>query len=221
MSAVAKHLAQDLEIKLETQVVALRCAEGRWSAETKTGAQVSSRSVVLTPPVPQSLAIIDAGGITLQADTRARLAAIEYERCLAVMAVLAGRSRLSPPGGLAPASGPIAWIADNHVKGISAQPAVTIHATHAFSLACWEDDRQESGRRLLDAASQWLGASVTTFHVHAWRYSKPLRIDDPPCVVLHRLPQLVVAGDAFAGSRVEGAALSGWAAAEAILTSSP
>ena len=74
---------------------------------------------------------------------------------------------------------------------------------------------------MLDAAEEWLGASVTAFQVHGWRYSKPLRIDDHPCVVLHRSPQLVLAGAAFAGSRVDGAALSGWAAAEAILTSSP
>ncbi len=221
MTAVAKHLAKGLAINLETHVVALRCAEGRWSAETKTGAQVRSRSVILTPPVPQSLAIIDAGGMALQAESRARLAAIEYERCLTVMAVLAGPSRLSPPGGLAPAGGPIAWIADNQLKGISTEPAVTIHATHAFSLEHWDDDRQESGRRLLDAAGEWLGARVTTFQVHGWRYSRPMRIDDDPCVVVHRSPDLVLAGDAFAGARVEGAALSGWAAADAILAGLP
>ena len=68
---------------------------------------------------------------------------------------------------------------------------------------------------------EWLGASVTTFQVHGWRYSKPMRIDHDPCLVLSHSPPLVLAGDAFAGSRVEGAALSGWAAAEAILTNSP
>lgn len=47
-----------------------------------------------------------------------------FERCLAAMALLAGPSRLSPPGGLAPASEPIAWIADNHVKGISVMPSL-------------------------------------------------------------------------------------------------
>ena len=51
-------------------------------------------------------------------------------------------------------AGPIAWIADNQLKGISAEPAVTIHATHAFSPEHWDRDRQESGRALLAAAHQ-------------------------------------------------------------------
>jgi predicted NAD/FAD-dependent oxidoreductase len=170
--------------------------------------------------VPQSLAMLDAGGIVLAPEMRTRLAAIEYERCLAVMAVLDGPSRIPPPGGLAPAEGPIAWIADNQLKKISAEPAVTIHATHAFSLDHWDRERQESGRALLDAAAPWLGAGVRTFQVHGWRYSKPMRVDEEPCVLVTQSPPLMLAGDAFAGPRVEGAALSGFAAAEALLAGS-
>ena len=59
------------------------------------------------------------------------------------MAVLSGPSRLALPGGLAPVGGPVAWIADNQLKGISAEPSVTIHANHAFSLERWKHDRQE------------------------------------------------------------------------------
>jgi hypothetical protein len=217
MTAVAKYLAGGIELLLETRVVALRASRRHWSAETETGAVYSAGAVVLTPPVPQALAILDAGGVALQPETRARLEGIGYERCLAVMAVLAGPSRLAPPGGLAPGDGPIAWIADNQLKGISAEPAVTIHATHAFSLEHWERDWQESGRRLLDAASGWMGADVRAFQVHGWLYSKPLRVDERPCAKVGQDPPLVLAGDAFAGPRVEGAALSGWAAAEAVL----
>jgi predicted NAD/FAD-dependent oxidoreductase len=217
MSAVAKHLARGLDLHLEIAVVALRRAEDRWRVETTTGRIFTAGAVVLTPPVPQSLALLDAGGIVLTPELRTRLAAIEYERCLAVMAVLDGPSRIPPPGGLAPAEGPIGWIADNQLKGISAEPAVTIHATHAFSLEHWDRDRQESGRALLDAAAEWLGAGSKTFQVHAWRYSKPMRVDEEPCVLVSESPPLVLAGDAFAGPRVEGAALSGLAAAEAIL----
>lgn len=220
MSAVAKHLALGLDLLLETPVAALRRAGDRWRAETTTGRNFTAGTVVFTPPVPQSLALLDAGGIVLAPEMRTRLAAIEYERCIAVMAVLDGPSRIPHPGVLTPADGPIAWIADNQLKGISAEPAVTIHATHAFSLEHWDRDRQESARALLDAAAPWLGAGVRTFQVHGWRYSKPMRVDEEPCVLVSQSPPLVLAGDAFAGPHVEGAALSGWAAAEAILTMS-
>lgn len=95
---------------------------------------------------------------------------------------------------------------------------MTIHATHAFSLEHWDRDREESARALLDAAAPWLGAGITTFQVHGWRYSKPMRVDEAPFVLASQSPPLVLAGDAFAGPLVEGAALSGWAAAEAILS---
>ena len=216
MSAVAKHLAVGLELVLEMPVAALRRAGDRWCVETTTGRTFTAGAVVLTPPVPQSLALLDAGGIVLAPEMRTRLAAIEYERCLAVMAALDGPSRIPPPGGLTPDDGPIAWIADNQLKGISAEPAVTIHATHGFSMEHWERDRQESGRALLEAAAEWLGAGIRRFQVHGWRYSKPMRVDEEPCVLVSQSPPLVLAGDAFAGPRVEGAALSGWAAAAAI-----
>jgi predicted NAD/FAD-dependent oxidoreductase len=133
MTAVAKHLARGPEVALESQVATLRRSKAGWTAVSQSGEAFSAGAVVLTPPVPQSLAIIEAGGVTLDAETRARLGGIEYERCLAVMAALSGPSRLAPPGGLAPVDGPIAWIADNQLKGISATPSATIHATHSFT----------------------------------------------------------------------------------------
>ncbi len=217
MTSVAKHLAWDLEIMLETEVRSLAHFEDHWIVQTAAGEILQAPALVLTPPVPQSFALLDAGEISLSEEMRSRLTRIEYERCLAVMAVLAGPSRVPAPGGYAPPSGPIAWIADNQQKGISEAPAVTIHATHAFSLERWERDREESGQLLLRAAREWLGIGVKTFQVHGWRYSKPMQVDDQPCAVASKTPLLVLAGDAFAGPRVEGAALSGWAAAKAVL----
>lgn len=218
MSAVAKHLSLGLDLHLETPVVALRRTRDHWSVETAKGRSLTAGAVVLTPPVPQSLAMLEAGGIVLAPEMRTRLAAIEYERCLAVLAVLDGPSHIPAPGGITPDDGPLAWIADNQLKGISAEPAVTIHATNAFSLEHWDRDRQESGRALINAAASWLGVGIKTFQVHGWRYSKPMRIDPAQCLIVSQSPPLVLAGDAFAGPSVEGAALSGWAAAMAVLT---
>ncbi len=73
---------------------------------------------------------------------------------------------------------------------------------------------------MLDAAKEWLGADVKIFQVQGWRYSKPIRVDERRCAIVSKTPPLVLAGDAFAGPRVEGAALSGWAAAKAVLLKS-
>ncbi len=221
MTAVAKYLAQGLETRMEKQVIALRRAGDRYSVETSTGEFYSASAVLLTPPVPQSLALLAAGEIALDPAMRTRLEGIQYERCLAVMAVLKGPSSIPPPGGFVPARGPISWIADNQFKGISVEPAVTIHANHEFSLAHWDEDRMESGRLLLDASQTWLGAEVLSYQVHGWRYSKPIQVDAHPCALLQGSPPLVMAGDAFAGPRVEGAALSGMAAAETLIAHLP
>ena len=217
MTAFAKYLAQGLEIRFEKQVVAVRLAGNRCLIETSTGEFYSAAAVLLTPPVPQSLALLAAGEIALDPAMRTRLEDIQYECCLAVMAVLKGPSSIPPPGGLVLTRGPVSWIADNQHKGISVEPAVTIHATHEFSLARWDEDRMESGRRLLDASQPWLGAEVLSYQVHGWRYSRPIQVDTYPCALLQASPPLVMAGDAFAGPRVEGAALSGMAAAETLL----
>jgi renalase len=221
MTSLPRHLAQGLAVRLGQPVVAVRRSRSQWVAETTAGELVQAGAVVLTPPVPQSLALLERGAVPLAPALRAHLAGIDYERCLAVLAVLDGPSRLPEPGALVPATGPIAWVADNHRKGVSAEPAVTLHATPDFSREYWDRDRGESGHILLQAAADWLSAGIKTFQVHGWRFSKPLRVEPERCLRLNDSPPLILAGDAFAGPRVEGAALSGWAAANAILQPRP
>jgi predicted NAD/FAD-dependent oxidoreductase len=216
MTAVAKYFARDLKLLLEKRIGSLRRDQGGWVAALDSGELIFASMVVLTPPVPQSLAILDLAEIDLSAATKARLESIEYERCLAVMAVLEKPSRIPPPGSLSITEGPIALMVDNQMKGISAAPAVTLHATPAFSLENWDRDRQETGRELLRAAETWLASAVTEFQVHGWRYSKPIHYEQSTCLILNKSPLLLLAGDAFVGPRVEGAALSGWGAVDTI-----
>lgn len=217
MTSIAKALAAPLDVMLDTRLLSVRVAEGGWTADTHNGPSLAARAVVLTPPVPQSLALLDAGGVVLPQHKQAALSSITYERCLAVMALLEGQSHVPPPGGLAPGVGPVAWIADNQAKGISSVPSVTLHATDDFSRAWWDRDRQLAGRELLSAAERWLGGGIVGFEVHGWLYSRPVAVARKPLVIAMESPLLVFAGDAFGGARVEGAALSGWEAAAAVL----
>jgi renalase len=217
MSSLANYGTEGLEIVQEKQVAALSQGVDHWLIRMTDGEIYSAGAIILTAPVPQSLLLLEAGGVLLDPALKTRLLAIQYERCLAVMAVLNGPSRLPAPGGFAPTQGPIAWVADNQLKGISPEPSVTIHATDAFSVAQWDQDRDETARVLLAAAEEWLGVGIQSFQIHGWRYSKPKQTDPHRCAVVNRSPPLILAGDAFGGPRVEGAALSGWAAAGAVI----
>lgn len=217
MNSLPRHMARGLDIRLDQAVASIHSIPGGWCLRGGDAWTLTGRAVLLTAPIPQSLALIRAGGWTAPGDIHDRLAAVEYERCLAVMAVLERPSMLPPPGARAFASGPLAWMADNQAKGTSTRPAVTLHASGAFSLEHWDADRQETGRRLLDVAAEWIGCRVLEFQVHGWRYSKPVLALEERCRVLGDGPPLVMAGDAFGGPRVEGAALSGKAAAAAIV----
>ena len=221
MSGVAKHLALGIPVQLETTLTAVRPESDHWVATTLDGRSITAKAVILTPPVPQSLALLDAGGLPLAPALRQRLHAIEYDRCLAVMAVLEGPSRIPPHGALLFDSGPIASITDNQLKGISSEPAVTLHANPTFSLEHWDRDRMETGRLLLAEAAERLGAGVRTYQVHGWRYSRPRVMDTEPCILASSVPPLALAGDAFGLGGVEGAAFSGFEAAKAILTLFP
>jgi len=217
MTALAKQLAAGVDVRVDTQVCAITREASTWRISTQAGPMLTADALILTAPVPQALTLLDAGKFSLPAETRSRLEAIRYERCLAVMATLEAPSIIPAPGVLTFTEGPIAWVADNQKKGTSPEPAITLHASPEFSLKNWERNKHEVGRELLEAVAVHLGAPVKEFQVHGWRYSRPISEETGGAFPLSSEPPLLLAGDAFAGPKIEGAVLSGWAAARALL----
>lgn len=219
MTAVAKHLAIGLDIMRATRVVRVSHQQSSWLADLDNGDRVSANSLLITSPVPQTLELLEE--VSIPADKRVRLERIEYESCIAVMAILDGPTAIDAPGAIALEEGPIAWISDNLQKGVSKIAAVTIHGSSEFSAQHLDKDPMQIGQQLIDAADLYLGdAQVREYQVHGWRYSKPSTVDPDPCLLLSdgtNLPPLAVAGDAFAGPRFEGAVQSGWAAAKMLI----
>ena len=70
--------------------------------------------------------------------------------------------------------------------------------------------------KLLEAASEHLGAHVVSYQGHRWGFSQPLGSFHEEAFVDPQR-RLAIAGDGLTGGRVEGAALSGLAAAEALI----
>jgi hypothetical protein len=227
-------LPRSCSLRTGCKVVAVRMSDRQAVVDVEVeGAGVESlttRTVVLSPPVPQSLDLLAAGG--LLGDERAGvsgaplddgairlLRTVDYDPCFALMLVLAAASRVPPPGAMqfAPdAPGPIAWLADNHQKGISPVPALTVHATGRFSREHFDRPPDEVVALLLEHLQPWidgdLPGAVLERSLHRWKFALPTNPVPEPLVSVSSTPPIVCCGDAFAGPRVEGAASSGLAA---------
>lgn len=217
MNALPKSLATGLTVHPNQTVVSIRFAFGCWQVATAEGGCYQAQKLIATPPVPQILAMLEAGGTALEAPVEASLRRIEYHRCLAAMIRLDGPSAVPAPGGFNPGVAPLIWMADNTLKGLNQGPgAITLHADPEFSLEHWDSPPAEVLERMLRAAGPWLGAAPVEAHLHRWRYARPLQTHEKLCLSIDAPGPLILAGDAFGGPRVEGAYLSGcmagWAA---------
>jgi predicted NAD/FAD-dependent oxidoreductase len=220
MTAIPKALAQGLDVRLSNRVEAVGVQDGRWQAITESGEVYYGAGLIMTPPVPQSLQLLESRGVQLPPQMAIQLQNIAYHPCIALLAILEKKSRIPEPGGMRVKEGAIRWIADNQQKGISPDvPAVTIHAAPDFSWTYWESEADVIAERLLSEAKSWVIGPVQSFQVHRWRYSQPIERSGALQMLLHDPLPLIFAGDAFSGGRVEGAALSGLYAAERLLDS--
>ena len=216
MRMIAKHLSQNLDVRSQIEVKAVSFERGIWKLLDAGGSVFTGKALILTPPVPQSLALLNAGNVPLAESVQEELAKFTYNPCIAVMAVLEGSSQIPSPGGMWFPGEPLAWLADNTQKGLAAGAqngsSVTLHAGPEFSRSHWEFAHQ-AAEFLLQQAAPWLGRSVKSYETHRWKFSQPTHIHHEPALCVSSPGRLVFAGDAFGGGRVEGAALSGLAAA--------
>ncbi|MGF1667463.1 MAG: NAD(P)/FAD-dependent oxidoreductase [Acidimicrobiia bacterium] len=206
MRSVCEQLAQGLDVRVGVTVTGIRRQDGNVLVDTADGPLIAD-ACVITAPLPQTLTLVG----DLMGDHRSRFESIVYDPCLAAMLILDGPAGL-PDGHLALAEGPIAWMADNQHKGVSPVPAVTVHASPEFSRQHLEQEPAEWLPVVVDAAAGHLGAKAVEAHGHRWRYSIPTNPGTEGAIEV--APGIVVAGEALAGARVEGAFLSGLAAAQ-------
>jgi len=213
MARLAARMAVGLAVRQSVHVDAVVPVTDGWSvswpaAHGAPGGTLVADTVVLTCPVPQSATLL--GGMVA-------VPAVAYDPTLSLVVALDGPSSVPAPGGVQPADDPVwSWVGDNLVKGVSPVPSVTLHTTAGVAVERWDDDRDRLVADLLDAAAPWLGGSgVADVRLHRWRYATPTHPRPERC--LEVAPGAFLAGDAFGGPRVEGAYLSGRAAADAVI----
>ncbi len=214
MNALAKWLAADLDVTTGVRVESVSADAGRILVRAD-GWTAAAPACLVTSPVPQTMALLDAGGTELPSDLDRRLRDVRYFATLGLLATVDGDTAIGEPGGIQlPETERFTFIADNRRKGISDEAAVTFHANHDHSLARYEDPEDEVLAELLEWAQPWLGdATVLEAQLKKWRYAGPVT-PVPERVLTAEVDgaTLAFAGDAFGGPKVEGAFNSGVAA---------
>lgn len=222
MTAIAKHLAIDLEIRRETLVRKVSRRDRKWQGDLGNETTITASRLLITAPVPQAMTLLETGEVALDRNDQKALDAIKYHRCIAALAILDQPSRIDSLNGALKLSGePVQWISDNHRKGISKDvPSATIHSTPAFAEEHWDSNDSVRMPLLLEKASKHLGATILFCQCHRWGFSQPKASFRDKAFVDESLG-LAIAGDGLSGGRVEGAALSGLEAATQIIRGLP
>ena len=222
MNALALHLAQGLQVRSNTHLVSVHATEHGWLARDKTGESYTSRALILTPPVPESLDLLNAGQVPLAPNDRNALERIAYAPCIAGLLWVDGAVRLPEPGAVQHPEGPVRWISDNRRKGISPDAAViTLQAGPELSRQLWDATDTEVLVPFEHALQPFIDstAEIVESRVWRWRYAVSTTLHPERHLMAAGLAPLVFSGDAFRWPHVEGAALSGIAAANAVIRS--
>ena len=219
MTDIPKYLAKDLDVLLSAEVTKLVRDVSLWIVQTASNDFFTARELVITTPLPQALNLLATLGHEYDKGNIEALRKVRYERGLATLAILDGPSGLPAPGGLKVHDAPITWIADNQIKGISPDvSAITIHANANFADEYWDSCDNLRGKIMIGAAAPLIQSNISEFNCHRWGYTTPIN-PWPEQYFYNDDLRFTLAGDSFGGARIEGAALSGLAAATRIISS--
>lgn len=238
MGSIARRLAEGLDLRADLTVTAVRPHGGGWAVTMVSGdATVPGAAsvpqivecvdaVLLTPPAPQVAALLTVSQLALPAG----LTDVRFVPCVAlVMDVPSAPAALLPESGAVriddPAS-PLSWVASARGRGqLSTGDALVLHFGAQWSAEHLSDHESGIYAKMRVAAAATLvrlGIELPfqigeVFH-RQWQHSRCDIPSPQPFLRVAESPLLLIAGDGFgACPRVEGAWLSGMAAAHALI----
>ncbi len=216
MRRIPEHLAAGLGVRTSITIDRLHWDGVAITALANNTPIARGSAIILTPPVTQLLDLLGASHLLPSTEMLGKLSSVSYNPSLAVMATLDTPGGL-PDGHLAEPTQDVSWIADNQHKGTSELPALTIHSTPDFAVAHLDGDRDQWTDHLANRVAPILEGRVIEAVGHRWMYAEPRTTFDSGAIAFDTGPRIVLAGEVFAGAKVEGAFLSGLAASDVVL----
>jgi predicted NAD/FAD-dependent oxidoreductase len=216
MNAVCRHLAHGVNVQFNTRVAPLQRTGDRWTLSTTEGLELGAfDTVIVSAPADQTHQLLSAAP-----EMAIRVAASSLRPCWSVMLALKSPLALDYAGAFV-ADSALSWIARNSSKpGRPADAeAWLLHASAAWSQEHLDSSPADVAPHLVEAFVQATGGpalEVQSCSAHLWRFAIPAETLTEACLFDPTL-QLGTCGDWCAGPRVEGAFLSGMAAAGRVL----
>jgi predicted NAD/FAD-dependent oxidoreductase len=216
MSAVAEHLARDVEPRCRVKVDRLVRQGKEWRAVDAEGQTLAeAEAVIVAVPPAQVLPLL-----TMAPGLAEAVRPVTMLPCWAVMLGFGGELPVDFDGAFVN-EGALAWVARNSSKpGREGGEAWILHASPEWSERNLETEAEEVLAVLsAEFANRCVGAELPApAHAvaHRWRYAQPQTALEAPCLFDDEL-RIGVAGDWCGGPRIEGAFLSGAALAGRIL----
>ena len=209
MNAVLHRMARHLDCRFGWQVAGLEW-NNDWLLTSKTGEQLRAHHLILTPPPQQTAALLGRSHPLFD-----KVGSVPMSPAWALMLAFNVRVQ-SEFDAVFVNEGPLSWIARNSDKPERHGNTWVVHASSAWSRENLELDPDEAAGKLFKAFTDVVNfvrdLRPAVCQAHRWRYalcSRPL-----DCGAIHYPEQnLAIAGDWCAGNRIEGAWLSGRAAA--------
>ena len=213
MNAMAEHLAEGLDLEMGHSVSGVSRERGEWRIETGRGTLGAFDALVVAMP-PEQLK-----SISIPAGVRDAVQRFHMLPSWCVMAAFEDPLPLDFDGAFIN-EGVIDWIGrDSSKPGRRGGERWVIHAGADWSAARLDDSPGEVAQSLLAEFFQAVGlADSEPVHLegHRWSYAKPATETQVACIWLSE-QAVALCGDWCLGGRVEGAYLSGVAAAGRLL----
>ncbi len=216
MSALCKHLASNQDVRCGVTVGGVVLgARGAEMFDIHVQSLGAYDVVVCTAPPAQTESLLG----NVAPELAARAAAVRMQPCWAVMAAFDIPLDV-PFDGAFLNLGPLSWMARTSSKPgrLETPDRWVLHASAQWSTEHLEDTREAVTQALLDACFEAIGRSPRApvwARAHRWRYAlaeNPLEVG----CLFDASKSILACGDWTNGNRIEGALLSGLAAARQV-----
>ena len=209
MHSLPLKLSENLNIFQKTTIKKLKLTKDDWCLESTENINFSSKYLIMTPPLPQTIKLLDKHIFLFDRKFLEEIKNINYDKCISLMMSIKKETNIKFPGAMQKPNKFWDFVADNKLKGISKKHCITAHASSSFSDSIWGFNDEKCASIMLDELAKIVNFDKIEAKIHKWKYAKPKHVLNYFFKQAKHNPNLIITGEIFGGAKLEGAFLSG------------